>query len=63
MDQNYTEQQSYHSNMYFQQYGSNFFPAIDPQFSNNMRFNLPANDVELQKIIMFIQNLRNLEKR
>ena len=27
------------------------------------RFTLPANDEELQEIILYIQNLRNLDKR
>lgn len=61
MDYNYQPPQ--YPNMYFHQYAPNIFPAIDPQASGNLRFTVPANDEELQKIIVFIQNLRNLDKR
>lgn len=61
MDENY--QTPSYSNMYFHQYAPNIFPTIDTQYSGNIRFNTPQNDSELQKIIVYIQNLRNLDKR
>ena len=45
MEESYDQQTPYSSNMYLNQYGSTFFPAIDPQYSGNIRFNNFPNDI------------------